>query len=80
MKLKGKKMNDYYKKVYWYDEVDTTGDYNDSFIYGIYYYQDEEDFPIDVEWFKDESDRDYTYEKLNAELWTEEMDKENVSS
>jgi len=58
-------MIDYYKKVYWHDErLDGN---NNGFVYGIYYYQDEDDFPVDVEWFESELDRDTIFDKLNIE-------------
>jgi hypothetical protein len=69
-------MIEYYKKVYWYDEVDITGGHNNGYIYGIYYYQDEDDFPVDVEWFQCEPDRDNTYEKLIAEMEDDDVSSE----
>jgi len=45
--------------VNWYDEGlnQFYNDDNNGLIYGIYYYEDGEDFPIDVEWFKTEEQR-----------------------
>lgn len=47
------------KLVNWYDEeLDSFyGDDNSGLIYGIYYYEDEDDFPVDVFWFKTEEAR-----------------------
>jgi hypothetical protein len=54
------------KFVNWYDEeLDKFyNDDNKGYIYGLYYYEDEENFPIDVEWFKTESDRVNTYRQV----------------
>lgn len=45
--------------VNWFDEgLDSFyGDDNQGFIFGIYHYEDNEDFPIEVEWFKTEEER-----------------------
>ena len=46
------------KYVNWFDEgLDTYyGDDNNGLIHGIYIYDDMDDFPIEVEWFKTERD------------------------
>lgn len=45
--------------VNWFDEgLDQFyGDNNQGFIFGIYHYEDTDDFPIEVEWFKTEEER-----------------------
>ena len=51
------------KFVNWYtEELDKFyNDDNQGYIYGLYYYEDEEDFPTEIEWFKTEEDRGNTY-------------------
>jgi hypothetical protein len=46
------------KYVNWYDEkLDSFyGDNNQGLVHGVYVYQDLEDFPSDVSWFKTESE------------------------
>jgi hypothetical protein len=46
------------KYVNWFDEeLDTFyGDDNNGLTHGVYVYDDSEDFPIDVQWFKTEHD------------------------
>jgi hypothetical protein len=45
--------------VDWFEEgLDVFyGHGNDGLIYGIYYYEDENDFPLEVEWYKTEEER-----------------------
>ena len=52
-----------YKKVYWYDEPDTTGDHNDGRIYGVYTYAAGEEAPHDVAWFKTEEEQQHYINK-----------------
>lgn len=54
------------KAVNWFDEglSEFYGDDNQGLIYGIYAYDDGEDFPIDVQWFKTESERDANMEAV----------------
>jgi hypothetical protein len=50
-----------YKPVNWYDEcLDSFyGDDNNGYVFGVYAYDDDdEDFPIDVSWFKCKKTRD----------------------
>ncbi len=46
--------------VNWYEENLHTfyGDDNRGLVHGIYYYDDPNDFPIEVEWFATEEERD----------------------
>jgi len=46
------------KYVNWHDEeLDTFyGDDNNGFIHGIYVYDEDDDFPSHVEWFRTESE------------------------
>jgi hypothetical protein len=46
------------KYVNWFDEgLDSFyGDDNQGFIHGLYAYDEDEDFPYHVEWFKTESE------------------------
>jgi hypothetical protein len=48
-----------YVAVNWYDEGlgSFYGDDNNGFIYGVYAYDDYDDMPIDVSWFKTEEIR-----------------------
>ena len=54
-------------KVNWYDdEIDLSYLHhpdNQGYIYGIYYYQDED--VIEVEWFKTEEERDIEVRRCN---------------
>lgn len=54
------------KAVNWFDEElsEFYGDDNQGLIYGIYAYDDGEDFPTDVQWFKTESERDANMEAV----------------
>ena len=47
------------REVNWYDEgLDKFyNDDNNGFIYGLYYYDDPEDFPSETEWYASESDK-----------------------
>ena len=44
--------------VNWYEEglKDFYGHDNEGLIYGVYHYEDGEDFPIECEWFKTEEE------------------------
>ena len=55
-----------YKAVNWYDEELSQfyGDDNDGYIFGVYCYEDEEDFPVDVQWFNNEDQRNKLLEML----------------
>ena len=57
-----------YRAVNWIDEgyCETYGDDNNGFIYGVYVYDDEDDFPLDVSWFKDEDTRDLAIKESEA--------------
>ena len=46
------------KYVNWFDEELESfyGDDNNGFTHGIYVYDDTEDFPVHVEWFKTEAE------------------------
>jgi hypothetical protein len=48
-----------YKLVNWHDENLSAfyGDNNKGYIFGIYYYEDPEDFPTELEWFNSEETR-----------------------
>ncbi len=50
--------------VNWFEEKldQFYGDDNKGLIYGIYYYEDPNDFPVEVEWFRTEEERSYAYQ------------------
>ena len=54
------------KKVNWYtEELDDFYDEdkdNNGYIYGIYIYEHKDEFPIEVEWFKTEEERDREFD------------------
>jgi hypothetical protein len=58
-----------YMAVNWLDEGldDFYGDDNKGFIYGVYAYEDGDDCPTDVHWFKSEEKRDLAIEA--AKQW-----------
>lgn len=55
------------KAVDWFEEgLDKYyGHDNQGFVYGVYYYEDGEDFPTEVMWFKSENERDETIKTEN---------------
>jgi hypothetical protein len=48
-----------YRTVNWFDEGldEYYQDNNNGLVHGIYAYEDDEDYPIDVQWFASEADR-----------------------
>ena len=58
------------KEVNWYDEeLDKFyNDDNNGFIYGLYYYDDPEDFPSETEWYRSEADRSKALQFLQETL------------
>ena len=50
--------------VNWFEESlqEFYGHDNQGLIYGIYYYDDPNDFPVEVEWFKTEEERANAYQ------------------
>ena len=61
-------MTTLYKAVNWFDEElnQFYGDDNQGLIHGVYLYEDCEDFPTDVQWFKTEDERDACLKSLEA--------------
>lgn len=57
-----------YKLVNWHNEglSEYYGDNNNGLIYGLYYYDDPDDFPIEIEWFDSEENRAAVLAKLKA--------------
>jgi hypothetical protein len=55
-----------YRAVNWFEEGLNTfyGDNNNGFIYGVYYYEDVEDFPQEVQWYATEQERDSVMEAV----------------
>lgn len=56
------------RAVNWHDENLNSfyGDNNQGLVFGIYVYDDPDDFPIDVEWYADEKIRDSIIENLRG--------------
>jgi hypothetical protein len=56
-----------YREVNWHDEdlAEFYGDDNRGYVHGIYYYEDGEDFPVDVQWFKSEDERNSVLKTLS---------------
>jgi hypothetical protein len=58
----------YYKNVNWFTEglEEFYGDTNNGLVHGLYLCDDSEDFPIDVQWFNTEEERDMFLNSLEA--------------
>jgi hypothetical protein len=57
-----------FRAVNWHDEglESYYGDSNNGLIYGIYLFDGDEDFPLDVEWYGCEQIRDSIIERLKT--------------
>lgn len=54
------------RAVNWFEEGlnNFYGDNNNGLVYGVYYYEDEEDFPQEVQWYATEQERDLAMEAV----------------